>query len=244
MENELKQLGLTNNEIKVYKTLLEVGEVTVGPIIERLKIHRQVIYDALKGLIEKNMVIGVVKGRRNHYKISNPDNIFDNIKTKEQIAKNLIKEINQKLGGQTNRQEIKIYEGAQAYRELILRNDEKMPANSEIYILACLAEEHTKMLEVGGILEKSNKLRQDKNIKSKLLFSEAYRKEAINLKRINRECRFLRQEHTTPISIQIWHNCVTLISFGKEIFAIQMDSQDIHDAYLSYFKLLWKIAKK
>lgn len=244
MEDGLKQLGLTNNEIKVYEALLEVGETTVGPIVEKLRIHRQVIYDALEGLKEKNMVVSAIKGRRNHYKITNPKNILDNLKSKEQTALNLIKEINERVKGQTSRQEIKIYEGEKAYRELVLKNDEKMLENSEIYILACLAEKHTQMLEIGGVLDRSNEIRKIKNIKTKLLFSEIYRKESRKLKRENRECRFLKQEHTAPISIQIWHDHVTLISFGKEVFAIEMESKDIHDAYLSYFKVLWKIAKK
>jgi sugar-specific transcriptional regulator TrmB len=244
MENELKKLGLTENETKVYKALLETGETAVGAIVEKLKMHRQVIYDALNGLAGKNMVTSSIRGRRNHYKISDPRNILDNIKVKEQIAVNLVKEINKKISGQTKRQEIKIYEGENAYRELVLKKDEKMPANQDIYILACLAEKHTQMLEVGGVLAKSNELRRAKNIKTKLLFSEEYRGEAKKLKRANRECRFLKQEFTTPISIQIWYDSVVLISFGGEVFAIEMKSEDIRNAYLGYFKLLWKIAKK
>jgi sugar-specific transcriptional regulator TrmB len=244
MENELKKIGLTSNEAKVYKILLENGEIAAGPIVKKLNMHRQVIYDALNGLISKNLVANSIIGKTNHYKITNPKNILDNIKVQERIAGNLIEEINKKLVGQTKRQEIKIYEGEKAYRELVLRNDERMPVNSELYILACLAEKHTKMLEVGGTLKKSNELREKKNIKTKLLFSEEYRQEAKSLKRVNRECRFLKQEYTTPISIQIWHDSVTLISFGADVVAVQMESQDIHDAYLGYFKLLWKMGKK
>jgi predicted DNA-binding transcriptional regulator len=244
MENELKKIGLTNNEAKVYKILLETGETAVGPIVKKLGMHRQVIYDALEGLMEKNLVVNSIIGKTNHYKITNPKNILDNIKVQERIAGNLIEEINKKLVGQTKRQEIRIYEGEKAYRELVLRNDERMPVNSELLVLACLAEKHTKMLEVGGTLNKSNELRQKKNIKTKLLFSEEYRKEEKSMKRVKRECRFLKQEHTAPISIQIWHDSVTLISFDAEVVAVQMESKDIHDAYLSYFKLLWNIAKK
>lgn len=240
----MKQLGLTYNEVKVYKTLLDIDETTVGPIIERLNIHRQIAYDALNGLIEKNMVVCVIRGRRNNYSIANPKNIISNIKAQERIADVLVEQINKKIAGQTKRQEIKIYEGEKAYRELVIRNDERMPANSELFILACLAEKHTKMLEIGGVLKKSNELREKKNIKTKLLFGEEYRQEAQSLKRINRECRFLKQQYSAPISIQIWHDSVTLISFGSEVVAVHMESKDIHDAYLGYFKLLWKIGKK
>jgi sugar-specific transcriptional regulator TrmB len=43
-------------EINSYLCLVDLGEVTIGPITHYLKWHRQVAYDALDSLIAKNMV--------------------------------------------------------------------------------------------------------------------------------------------------------------------------------------------
>lgn len=244
MENKLKQLGLTNNEIKVYVTLLDIGENTVGPIIKKLRIHRQVAYDALEGLEEKNMVIHTTKNGRRYYRIADSKNILDDIKYKERIARSLMPEINKKLTGQKKGQEIKVYEGQKVYRELVLKNDESMPANSETYVISGAALKYEEVMRISHFLEKSNKIRKKKNIKTKLLFGNDLREEAKNTPRVNKECRFLDQEYNPPVSLQIWHNSVNLISFGNDVFVIEIKNEDFRQAYLNYFNLLWKIAKK
>lgn len=244
MENELKQLGLTDNEIKVYLALLEIGENTVGPIINKLKIHRQVAYDTLEGLEKKNMVVKTIKGRRNHFRIANPKNILDSIKRKEQIVNSLIPEINKKLAGQKRGQEIKVYEGEKAYRELTLKNDEKMLVNSETYVISGAPQKWAETMIVSGTLRKSNKIRQRKNIKTKILYSEDMREKAKNIDRVIQDYRFLNQKYSPPVSIQIWYDSVTLISFGSEIFTIEIKNKNFREAYLNYFNLFWKIAKK
>ena len=244
MENKLKQLGLTNNEIKVYNILLDIGENAVGPIIKKLKIHRQVAYDALSGLENKNMVLRSLKNGRNNYRVANPANILENIKHEESIAKSLIPEINKKLIGQKKGQEIKVYEGQKAYRELVLKNDESMPANSETYVISGAALRYEEVMRISNFLEKSNKIRKRKNIKTKLLFSNELREEAQKTPRVNKVCRFLEQEYNPPVSMQIWYNTVNLISFGDDIFVIEIKNEDFRKAYLNYFNLLWKVSKK
>lgn len=244
MENKLKKLGLTDNEIKVYLTLLEIGENTVGPIIKKLKIHRQVAYDALEGLIKKDMVLCSTKNGRRHYKISSPKNILEKIKLKEDIAKSLILEINKKLNEQKKGQEIKVYEGEKAFRNLMLKNDEMMPLNSETYALSGAQSQYIEIMNKADYLKKSNKIRIKKNIKTKLLFNNDMRQIAEETPRKLKECKFLNQTNSPPTSIQIWHDSINLISFGSEIFVIEIKNSDFREAYLKHFKLLWSVAKK
>jgi len=47
MGEGLKELGLTEVEIKVYLTLLEIGSSQAGIITRKSGIHRRMVYDAV-----------------------------------------------------------------------------------------------------------------------------------------------------------------------------------------------------
>ena len=50
LEQELAQLGLKENEIKVYIAALELGEPAVGDIERQTALHKQLIYNAASSL--------------------------------------------------------------------------------------------------------------------------------------------------------------------------------------------------
>lgn len=244
MDNELKQLGLTPNEIKIYNTLLEIGENTVGPMIKKLGMHRQVAYDSLEGLENKKMIVSTTKNNRLYFRVADPKNILDNIHQQEFIAKGLINEINQKLSGQKKGQEIRIYEGEKAFRELTMRNDDLQPKNTEYLVATGAAKRFTDIMNVSGVFERSNRIRQKKNIKTKIIYSNLDKEETKKVDRKNSEIRFLKEGYHSPTAFALWHDSVNLISYGSEVFCIEIKNKDFYQAYLNYFHLLWKTAKK
>ncbi|MDP1884657.1 MAG: helix-turn-helix domain-containing protein [Candidatus Moranbacteria bacterium] len=244
MDNELKKLGLTPNEIKIYDALLEIGENTVGPIIKKVGIHRQVAYDALDGLENKKMVVSTTKNNRAYYRIADPKNILDNIRQQEFIAKGLVNEIKQRLAGQKKGQEIRVYEGEKAFRELTMRNDDLQPRNSEYLVVTGAGARFREIMDKSGVFERSNRIRSKKNIKTKLILCHISRQEASALNRANSEIRFLSEGYVSPTAFAIWHDSINLISYGSDIFCVEIKNDDFYKAYLNYFNFLWKIAKK
>ena len=49
----LEDIGLSNAEIKVYLTLLELGTSTAGPILEKSGLQNSVVHMTLNKLIER-----------------------------------------------------------------------------------------------------------------------------------------------------------------------------------------------
>ncbi|MCK5415889.1 hypothetical protein KAI92_00510 [Candidatus Parcubacteria bacterium] len=245
MNKELKLLGLTNNEIIVYNTLLEIGENTVGPIIAKTKMHRQVAYDALAGLEMRNMIIKSTKNSRNNFRVANPDNILDNLKYQEKVARKVAKEVKAKLKGQKKGQEIRIYEGEKPYRELLVKVDENMPDNGEILVLAgSVVSEWMNVMKTSKSLEKIDKIRKRKNIKIRILYDESLREEVENISRPIFEYRFISQNQASPVTFEVYTSFVILSSFGSEVFAIEIKNKDFQVAYKNYFEMLWKNAKE
>lgn len=244
MEESLKDLGLTANEIKLYLTLLDLGENTVGPLIKKLKIHRQVAYDALEGLIERNMVTKTSKNNRFYFRVSDPSNILNNIKYQETLAKKLVKEVNSKLANKTEKQEVKIIEGEEAYKEWVIQGSQLMPENSKLYVVASGMTEWENMMLSDKTLEKINEIRNKRNIKTKMIYNENAREKIGKIEKTNYENRFIDNKFTLPTEFAISPDAVEFVSFGSDLLVIIVKSMKLRNDYLKYFNNLWKIAKK
>ncbi|MCU0678832.1 MAG: hypothetical protein MUC28_00080 [Planctomycetes bacterium] len=245
MENELKTLGLTDNEIKVYSALLDIGENTVGPLVAKLGMHRQVIYDTLAGLEKKNMVGKAIKqGGRQHFHVSRPENILADLKKKQLVAETIIPQIENMLTGQKRGQEIKVYEGEKSFRELMIKNDEKMPPGSETLVVSSSISKYLNIMSTSRSFIRSNRLREKKNITTKYIFNQTQKDEVLKVKRPNMSCRFLAQGYNSPVSFQVWSASVSLVSYGSDVFVIEIENQDFLKTYTEYFNLLWNIAKE
>ena len=75
MYNELAQIGLTNNEAKIYSILLELGKTQVGVLSRKTGVHRRSIYDVLDRLIEKGLVSYIMENGKRFYLAADPKRI-------------------------------------------------------------------------------------------------------------------------------------------------------------------------
>ena len=94
METQLlEEIGLTKGEIKVYLTLLKLGETTTGKIIEKAQISGGKIYVILDKLIKKGLASYIIKEKTKHFSAANPNKILEYINKKEKSLESKRKEI-------------------------------------------------------------------------------------------------------------------------------------------------------
>ncbi|MBU1930663.1 helix-turn-helix domain-containing protein, partial [Candidatus Micrarchaeota archaeon] len=62
----LQDLKLTQNEIKIYTALLNLGSVPAGRITHETGLHRSRVYEGLNRLVEKGLVGFIKKGPITH----------------------------------------------------------------------------------------------------------------------------------------------------------------------------------
>ena len=74
-EKLLEEIGLTRGEIKVYLTLLKIGETTTGKIISEAKISSGKIYEILDKLIQKGLVSYTIKEKTRYFNAASPNRI-------------------------------------------------------------------------------------------------------------------------------------------------------------------------
>jgi len=247
MEQDLKQLGLSQNEIKVYLSLMKIGETSVGGIINDLKIHRQIVYNALSELEGRNMVEKNMKNKIWHFKLSDPKILVENLQKQELIATRLSQNIEVELKKSRHEQEINIFAGPEKIRRFFLEKCKKMPIGSTLYLMSTEAKRFHEIMGEEFLTKTYDKIRQQRKIYSKNLTSESYREEIEtinnNLNSELRENRFLPYELSNPVSTNIWEDSVHFQSFQGDPFIIEIINKDLRDSYLGHFNMLWKMAK-
>ena len=89
----LEEIGLTHNEIIVYKTLLQLGQTTAGPLTKKSGIHRSRVYESLNKLINKGLVSYSIKANIKYFSAQNPETIIDFLEEKKKAVKEILPEL-------------------------------------------------------------------------------------------------------------------------------------------------------
>lgn len=125
-EQFLKQLGLTDQQIKIYLDLASNPESTVVQIHKRLYRPRSSIYLELERLIDRGFVISKKVGKTTFYKITNPDilklTIEEEASKLHYLQKNLgefSKSINDLKGNKETPKTVNIYKGQAGIKQLL-----------------------------------------------------------------------------------------------------------------------------
>jgi len=79
----LKEIGLNEDESKVYVALLKEGSSLASNISKSTKINRSHTYKILDELIEKGFVSYAIKNNTRYYNPISPEKILDLIREKE-----------------------------------------------------------------------------------------------------------------------------------------------------------------
>src|SRR3989344_4835612 len=79
----LKELGMTDGEIKTYHALFKLGKTTTGALIKEAGISASKIYIILDKLIKKGLVNYIIKNKTKYFQANDPIKIINLIEEKE-----------------------------------------------------------------------------------------------------------------------------------------------------------------
>ncbi|MEK6893541.1 MAG: helix-turn-helix domain-containing protein [Nanoarchaeota archaeon] len=250
MENILEEIGLTQNETKVYLALNELGTSTISPIVEKAGISNSKIYIILGKLIKKGLVSHIVINRINNYKTSQPERILDFLKDKKksiEVQEGKIKDILPKLLSEQNLglkdREVEVFEGFNGLKSARERELNLLKKGDEMLVLGA-SKFSTSQYEY--YWENYHKRRISKGINCKFLMYEETR-ENVGKKREKwrlTKVKYLKESVVNPIRIDIYLDYVDIAIDAVAPFVISIKSKEVNDSFKNYFKALWKIAKQ
>jgi HTH-type transcriptional regulator, sugar sensing transcriptional regulator len=136
----LQNLGLTQNEAKIYELLLKLGETPVSTLIRETKLKRATVYTALNTLQGKKLIqLNDIK-KKLHAKPESPATLLDMIEQQKTEITNtqanlqsLMPFFSTMYMNSTEKPVVKIHEGLEGLKEIYL---DTLRENKTIYALA------------------------------------------------------------------------------------------------------------
>lgn len=240
----LARIGLTQNEIKIYLRLLEMGSVPAGRLIKGVGLHRTVVYDTLERLLEKGLVSYVIVSNVKHFEAINPVQLLDYVDErkdeldsyKKKIEKILPElELKRKLSKEP--QEAAIFKGKKGIKSIA---EDVLRTKETLYVYGARGN-FKEILPI--YFHHFNKKRVKNKIYINIIYKESVRKEKrekeLGLMRI----KYLPDKFDTPANTWIYGNKVAIIVWGEQPIATVIRSEQVSKAYKTNFNLLWGIAK-
>jgi len=244
----LQKAGLSINEIKTYKALLETGSCTAGRITDKSRIHRRACYDSLSRLIEKGLVSFIVKNSIKHYQAANPERIITYIEEKElelertkgEVRK-IIPELNKAIKNAESELDAEIFigkEGSKTITDNILRQRKEWlsigsTGKGQAIMPYYMKHFGEKRIKIG--------------IKRKVIIADTKESHEL-IKELKKqglaEIRYLPKKIKQVSTIWVYGEYVVIImvSTEKPLF-FQIKNKEIAGSFKEYFEWLWNIAK-
>ncbi len=243
----LKQLDLTDEEIKLYLSLLESGSMSVNDLSATVGIKRTTSYAYIDLLIKKGLVMKLVKDSKKLVAANEPENLQPLVEAKLASAKAIQQSFPDMLktlstlpkNNSTAEAEIKYYKGKNGVKKIyeeILQADEVrsyvnieeitevFPENVHLFNYAFKKNPEMKMFE---IVENSPdaKARFKTQEESKNYFYK-FLPEGMNLK---------------AQDILIYENNVAIIHFKDQVSGVVLRNADLYTNFKLLFDFIWKI---
>ena len=243
--NILQQAGLTEGESKVYLALLKTGFTTTGPLIERAKVAKSIIYQLLDKLIEKGLVSYAIKNNVKHFNAESPSKIVEFLERKQEELLKKTQEIKKylpELEKFQNRDEeetsIQVYEGFKGFQTCFNHTQKFLEKGEEFCVLGLYAQQEQKY---HNYWMQTHLSRVKKGFKAKMLFNKDTKKEILENRNSYEGCdsRYMHNDLKTPAWILTYKN-ITSLFLQDEDLAIEIKNQEVADTFKAYFDDYWK----
>jgi HTH-type transcriptional regulator, sugar sensing transcriptional regulator len=234
IEESLRQLDLTDNEIKVYLTLIKFGNSKAGRIAKESMIERSSTYNAIKRLLEKGMISYAVEANCKIYSATNPNKIIDYFKEKEEVAQKIIPSLEAIYKDSGAKEDIKLFRGYKGIKsilqEIIRDGNENCVYGSEGIFserMPYYAPMYMKLIE-----DKKIKIKNLRSTKSKSTVSKTT------------EVRYVPKKFESNVETNIFGDKIAIIIWSETPEAVLIKNKIAAESYKAYFDFMWSKAKK
>jgi HTH-type transcriptional regulator, sugar sensing transcriptional regulator len=246
----LRELGLTEGEIKVYIALVKLGETTSGPIVDESGVSVSKVYTILDRLAKKGLVSHIMKQKTKHFKPADPNRLLvylqekeASLKEQEHALKEMIPilELQQKTA--ITSETAQVYDGLRGIQTARERTLKIMNKGDQMWVIGIARTPYEGSMN--PYFKEYHKRRYKKGIKCRYLYND-YAKEPYGETSSTyplSEVRYMKPGLITHSWMEIYADTVTIgINEGKS-FSIVIQNQEVADSFKIYAEMLWGMAK-
>ena len=248
---KLRIIGLTEGEIRVYQSLLEIGECTKTKLSKKSEVSPSKIYDVTNRLMRKGIITAVKKQGVLHFKSANPQRLNDFLEQKEQelqkekdLVHNILPTLMAKYQENEGDIDVNVFYGWDGLKTAFLTLENSMNKKDTSYVFGASVGLDPKQ---GDIFWKQHQARvEKKGFKVKIIFNEDMRAGRI----IRHEyydhhqrhgIRYLHQK--TFNEFYVYNDHVLIFISLKKPLGILIKNKETVKAFRQFFETMWQLAK-
>jgi len=248
--SELKKIGLTDGEVKVYDALLEIGEATRAKLVKKSGVSASKIYDVINRLSEKGLVSSVRKQGTLHFSAAEPGRLQDFLEQKEMEItkeKQLIAAMMPSLTARYKKTEegtdIEVFYGWEGLKTVFLGLEGSMSKGDESLVFGASVGKNP---EQADIFFRQHQSRVEKRgYKVRIIFNSDMRARKGRYRYYVghklHEIRFLHSQTFTEL--YIYKKSVLFLMLLNKPIAINVKNREVVGSFRQFFETLWKGAK-
>ena len=238
----LKRIGLTDSEIDVYLDLIRHGQSLASEISSRVKISRTYVYDSIQNLIDKGLIVYVIKNNRRHFKALDVSKLLEYLDEKKlemekqkQDIKKLISELKVFQKPTKEKPVVEIFEGKEGLKTIL--NDIVKQGKD---IVAWGATDRIKDYLSDWFLKRYVDAKAKKKIKTRQLYVKGEK----TLKGRGYILKAVPKELSSPVTFGCYGNRVIIFFWSEVPITIRIINKNIASSFKKHFEMLWKHVKE
>ncbi len=241
----LKKIGLTDNEIKIYLTLLKIGLSTAYEISQKTGIYRVHVYDKLEQLMDKGLVTHVYKGAKKHFQATPPEKIMQyleekktNLESQKQEVESILPELESLAKLPKEDTMVEVFKGSEGLKYFL---KDIIKTKKEVLISGIDDARYEEALPVFmpqyfRDLDKHKIPERVLTVKKKGVFM--FNKELAK----TTQYKFVELSQFNPTNTFIYGNKVVIVTWGTPVTAIMIKNASVAETYREHFEHLWNVA--
>jgi sugar-specific transcriptional regulator TrmB len=247
----LFDLGLTENEILIYLSLLKLGPCTILELSRESGVKRSTAHNIVEQLISKGIVSQTNFGKRRKVIAEEPEKLqvlIENkkwaIKKLEDSVRDIVESIEKTLPkrGQAEDVDVKYYDGNNGFRDVVQRALKS--GTDEILIISNVSEFYRiYKKEYDDNFFIPARVKKGISVRSLILDDPLYETISKFDKEQLRETRILPTNERFVTTMYIYKKEVSIMVSNEPYKAVVITNGFIADTFRILFDLLWDIAK-
>ena len=239
--NELKELGLNENEIKVYLSCLIEGGLNAKEISDKTSLIRTTTYGILNSLVNKGLISTIDKEKIRFFQSASPKELLNILEQKKGKIESIIPELEKYQKSVPIKYKVEVFEGVNGIKTVT--NDIISKKNETVKIIGI----GQKWLEFSDSFTKIYyRKKKENNVWTETILNDTLeeRKFLKDKKYVNSKIKFLKDLNFGNSVVYIYHDKVSFVVYDKESprgFIIK--DKEYNRVQNLVFEKLWKIAK-
>lgn len=237
----LEELGLSQNEAKIYAGLIEIGTSSVPQISLKIGVHKRNIYDIIPRLLQKGLIYQIAENKENKYAAVEPNKLADLVWEKESRLNSILPALNKQFKKTTTNEAVYIYKGVEGFKNYLR---DIIKTGEDVYFIGAKGGWFDKELQT--FIHKFLKEAKAKKIKYYHIFDSSIKDQAPELlPLLGKPYKFLPKKYSTTGAIDIFGDHVVTFSglsvkdINDDLTLIVMVNKELADCYRTWFQFIW-----